>query len=40
MGDDEGAQITRLAVAPEEEVLFVTPERARSDVGRLISRCH
>jgi hypothetical protein len=40
MGDDEGAQITRLTVASEEEVLFVAPERPRSDVGFLISRCH
>jgi len=40
MGDDEGAQITGLAVAPEEDVLFVAPERARSDVGRVVSRCH
>jgi len=40
MGDDEGAQITRLAVAPEEEVLFVAPERTWSDVGLLVSRCH
>jgi hypothetical protein len=26
MGDDEGAQITRLAVAPEEEVLSSRPK--------------
>jgi hypothetical protein len=40
MGDDEGAQITRLAIAPEEEVLFVAPERPWSDVGLLLIRCH
>jgi hypothetical protein len=40
VGDDEGAQIARLAVASEEKVFFIAPERAWSNVGLVVSRCH